>query len=181
MKKQKSISFQSNIVALLAACCIFLSAFEYIIPKPIPFLRIGLANLPILIGITLLPFPAFLLLICMKVCFQGLIYGTFFSHIIILSAGGTFSSSIAMFFLYKFCKKYISFIGISVTGALLSNTVQLYLAGLLFFGPSVWLISPPFYIIGGIAGLLLGVFTNTFTGKSMWLTQCRELLYADNS
>lgn len=180
MKKQTLISSHSNLIALLAACCIFLSAFEYIIPKPIPFLRIGLANLPLLIGITILPFPAFLLLACLKVCIQGIIYGTFFSHIIVLSAGGTLSSSILMFFLYRWCKRYVSFIGISIIGALLSNTVQLYLAGLLFFGPTVWLISPPFYIIGGISGLLLGLFTNTFIRKSVWLKKCKEELYADN-
>jgi heptaprenyl diphosphate synthase len=180
MKKQGLISSHSNLIALLAACCIFLSAFEYIIPKPIPFLRIGIANLPLLIGITVLPFSAFFLLVCLKVCIQGLIYGTFFSHIILLSAGGSFISGIVMFFLYKLCKKYISFIGISITGALLHNTVQLVLAGLLFFGPTVWFISPPFYIIGGISGLLLGIFANTFIQRSGWLKKCKETLNADN-
>lgn len=178
MKKQRLILSQNNLIALLAACCIFLSAFEYIIPKPIPFLRIGIANLPLLIGITLLSFPAFFLLMCLKIFIQGLIYGTLFSHIIVLSAGGTLSSGILMFFIYRFCRKYVSFIGISITGALLSNTVQLYLSGLLFFGPTVWLISLPFYITGGTSGFLLGLFTNTFIKKSRWLKKCKEAVHA---
>lgn len=178
MIKGKSISYRNNIVPLLAACCLFLSAFEYIIPKPFPFLRIGLANLPILIGITFLPLPALFLLVFLKIIIQGLVYGTFFSHIIILSAGGALSSSLVMFLLYKIGNRYISSIGISIAGAMVSNTVQLYLAGILFFGSSVWLISPPFYIIGGISGLLLGLFANSFIEKSVWLKQCREYWYA---
>ena len=85
-----------------------------------------------------------------------------------------------MFFLYKLCNKYISFVGISIAGALLSNTVQLFLAGFLFFGPAVWLISPPFYIIGGLSGLILGFFTNRFVKKSEWLRKCMEGSYAHN-
>jgi heptaprenyl diphosphate synthase len=177
MKKQRSISSHNDVAALLAACCIFLSAFEYIIPKPIPFLRIGLANLPLLIGLTILPFPSFLLLICMKICIQGLIYGTIFSPLLLLSAGGTISSGLIMFFLYRTGRNYVSFIGISLVGAFLSNTVQLILAGLLFFGPTVWYISPPFYIVGGISGFFLGLFANSFTKKSRWLQKEKDILH----
>jgi uncharacterized membrane protein len=170
----KLMLYRDNNVPLLAACCLFLSAFEYIIPKPFPFLRIGLANLPILIGMTFLSFPSFVLLVFLKIFIQGLVYGTLFSHIIILSAGGTAASSMVMYILYTKGKQYISFIGISITGALVSNSVQLYLAGILFFGSTVWLISPPFYIIGGISGLFLGLFTNNFIKKSTWLALCQE-------
>ncbi|MBN2440008.1 MAG: Gx transporter family protein [Spirochaetales bacterium] len=179
MNKQTLTASHSNIIALLAACCLFLSAFEYIIPKPFPFFRIGLANLPILISITFLPFPALFLLVCLKIVMQGLVFGTFFSHIILLSAGGTIASSIIMFLLFKTCNKYISFIGMSITGALVSNAVQLFLAGMFAFGPDIWLISPPFFIIGGISGLLLGLFTNTFIQKSVWLKKCREVWYGE--
>ena len=34
-----------RLVALAAAVCLFLASIEYLIPKPLPFLRIGLANL----------------------------------------------------------------------------------------------------------------------------------------
>ena len=36
-----------NLIALLGACSIFLALIEHMIPKPLPFLRIGIANLPV--------------------------------------------------------------------------------------------------------------------------------------
>ena len=46
--------------AWFGALCFFLSAMEYMIPKPLPFLRLGLANLPIMLAVEVLPLPAFL-------------------------------------------------------------------------------------------------------------------------
>ena len=37
-------------VALLAATALFLASVEFAIPKPVPFVRLGLANLPVLIA-----------------------------------------------------------------------------------------------------------------------------------
>ena len=41
-------------VALLAALALFLATVEHVIPKPVPFLKLGLANLPLLVGLTVL-------------------------------------------------------------------------------------------------------------------------------
>jgi len=38
---------RSDVTALLAAFCFFLSTIEYMLPKPMPFMRLGIANLPI--------------------------------------------------------------------------------------------------------------------------------------
>lgn len=55
---------QHDIIALLAALALMLSSIEYIIPKPVPFLRLGLANLPVLISLGLLtPRRVFLLVL----------------------------------------------------------------------------------------------------------------------
>ena len=42
---------RADLVSFLGALCMFLSAIEYIIPKPIPFLRVGIANLPMLFSL----------------------------------------------------------------------------------------------------------------------------------
>ena len=39
------------LTALAAAICLFLAGIEYMIPRPLPFLRIGLANLPLLLAL----------------------------------------------------------------------------------------------------------------------------------
>ena len=48
-----------HLVALAAAVCLFLASIEYVIPKPLPFLRIGLANLPLLLALDLFPISHF--------------------------------------------------------------------------------------------------------------------------
>ena len=73
-----------NIVAFLSALCLFLSLVEYIIPKPFPFIRTGIANLPVLIAVCTLKSRMVFLLILIKVLGQSLIQGTLLSYIFIL-------------------------------------------------------------------------------------------------
>ncbi len=74
---------EKKTAALLAAFCMFLSILEYLIPKPLPFMRIGLANLPVLLSLVLLPVRGTALVVFLKVLGQGLINGTLFSYIFV--------------------------------------------------------------------------------------------------
>lgn len=162
-------------IAILAAFSLFLSTVEYMIPKPMPFLRIGLANLPIMISLAILTFPEFLLLVLLKIIGQGLVNGTLFSYIFIYSAGGSVSSSIVMYLLFKGRGRYLSYVGISIIGAMTSNLVQMLLADLLLFGTGIWIIAPPFLVMGFISSIMLGLFTNYFTDHSRWFSHaCRR-------
>ena len=170
MKLQNSTpsATRRDVAALLGACCIFLSLIEYMIPKPVPFLRLGLANLPVLVALGLLSGPQVLLVVSIKVIGQGLINGTLFSYIFVLSAAGSFASGISMLAVSRLGPKMISYIGISVTGALASTAAQLSLASLLVFGRSVKLIAPPFLAAGVITAVILGLIASAFCGKSAW-------------
>ncbi len=112
-------------MALAAAVCLFLSSIEYLIPKPLPFLRLGLANLPLLVCLDLLPAGPFLLLLALKAAGQGLVQGSLFSVIFLFSAAGTLASGAVMLGSRHLLGNRISLIGISVLGALASNLVQL--------------------------------------------------------
>ena len=46
-------------IALLGAFCLFLSTIEYMIPKPMPFMRIGIVNLPLMLALDIFPFHTF--------------------------------------------------------------------------------------------------------------------------
>ena len=156
-------------IALLGAFCLFLSAVEYMIPKPLPFMRIGLANLPIMMALDILPFPSFLVLICIKVIGQGLITGTLFSYIFIFSLTGTFFSAALMFILRRiFGKERISLVGIGTAGAFVSNISQLALAKVFIFQENVRYIAPPFLAARIVTGIVLGVFCEVFIRKSVW-------------
>ena len=165
-------------LAMLGAFCLFLSAVEYMIPKPLPFLRIGLANLPLMLALDLFPLPSFLILVCIKVFGQALITGTLFSYIFLFSFTGTFLSALIMYFLRKALfsgkREYISFIGIGAAGAVVSNLSQLALAYVFIFKENVRYIAPPFLAAGLITGIVLGVFCEAFTRKSQWYRKQME-------
>ena len=69
------VSKKQDLVAILAALSVFLSLVEYMIPKPIPFLKLGFANLPLLLGLRLLSPAYFFLLVATKILAQGIING----------------------------------------------------------------------------------------------------------
>jgi len=155
-------------IAILAAFSLFLSTVEYMIPKPLPFMRIGLANLPIIIGLSIFSLPELLLLAVLKIAGQGLVNGTIFSYIFLFSAGGSLTSTLVMYLVYRLLGRFTSYIGISITGALTSNAIQLLMAHLMLFGSSIWVIAPPFLLMGFMTSIFLGIFANVFTDKSRW-------------
>jgi len=160
-------------VAWLGALCFLLSTVEFMIPKPLPFLRLGLANLPVMLAIDVLPFPSWLLLICIKILGQGLVSGTLFSYTCLFSAAGSLTSAFAMLGLKRLFRDRISFVGLSAAGAFASNGAQLALARLWIFGEGALYIAPPFLAVGLITGTLLGAFTNAFVAKSRWYADLR--------
>jgi len=151
----------------------FLSAIEYMIPKPIPFLRVGIANLPILVGLDLLPVPLLLLVVVLKVLGQGLVGGTLLSYVFLFSAAGSFSSALAMLAVRRLLGSRISLVGVGVTGALFGNAAQILLARVLIFGEGAWLIAPPFLAVGTVTAVLLGLFAERFSARSAWLARLR--------
>ena len=165
-----------DLVALLGAVCMFLSAIEYMIPKPIPFLRVGIANLPILISLDLLPVPLLLLLVVLKVLGQGIVGGSLFSYVFLFSAAGSFSSALAMLFVRRIFGGRITLVGVGVIGALCGNAAQILLARVLIFGEGAWLIAPPFLALGTITAVLLGIFAERFAKRSRWLAGIRGSL-----
>jgi len=159
-------------IALLGACCLFLSAVEYLIPKPLPFMRLGLANLPLMIALDIFPFSGYMILVCIKILGQAVITGTLFSYVFLFSVTGTFFSALVMFFLRSaFCangRERISFIGIGTAGAMVSNTAQLLLARLFIFQENARYIAPPFLAAGLVTGAALGAFCDVFSRQSRW-------------
>ena len=137
-----------KLIAFLGGLSLFLSTIEYIIPKPLPFMRLGLSNIPILVSLNLLPVPYIFLLAFLKVLGQGIVNGTLSSYVFIF--------------------KNISLVGVSLIGSLTSNIVQIILSVLFIFGEQAKLIAPFFLILGTISGFSIGLFTEYYTNKSSW-------------
>ncbi len=163
-----------NRIALLGAFSMFLSTIEYLFPRPIPFMRLGLANLPVILSLEILSGPSYFLLVLMKVLGQALVNGTLASYVFLFSAAGSFASALVMWLCYKGLKKRVSFLGISVMGALTSNMAQILLSITFIFGASAWRILPLFLAIGLVSGIFIGIFAQRFSDKSAWWKMMRE-------
>ncbi len=162
-----------------AALCLFLSSIEYAIPKPLPFMRLGLANLPVIFAVKHFRFRDILLLILLKVLLASFISGTTFSYVFLFSAAGSFASGLAVFLLHRLLKKcrlteQMSNIGLCLTGALANNAAQIAVARLFIFGKQAYFIAPLLLASGFVTGILLGVFANRFERSSRFLQALQD-------
>ena len=157
-----------KLLPFLAALCLFLAAVEYAIPKPLPFLRLGLANLPVIIALFIMPTRDIYKLILLKIMGQALITGTLFSYIFLFSAAGSLASGLTMLGVHRILRNRISCIGLSLAGAAANNIAQLIVAHLILFGSATRYIAPILLISGAVTGLILGIFTQMFIERSKW-------------
>ena len=175
-----TLSSRERFIAFFASLCLFLSAVEYAIPKPLPFMRIGLANLPLIMSLLVFRRRETLLLAALKVLAQALISGTLFSYVLLFSACGTFASVLTMMALYTGFQKgrerrgkraLVGPLGITVAGSLANNLAQLLLARLFLFGEGTRYIAPLLLGTGFVSGIVLGIFCAFFIQKSSWLAR----------
>ncbi len=163
-----------EIIAFLGALCLFLSAVEYLIPKPLPFFRLGLANLPLLIGLGFLTPGDLLLVLLLKVLGQGLVNGTLASYVFLFSLAGSTASVLTMYAVHRLGGRHISLVGVSVFGALSSSVVQLALSITFVFGQTAKLIAPFSLGSGMVTGIIIGLFAWRFERDSLWLKTLKQ-------
>lgn len=163
-----------DLVALFSACALFLCTIEYMIPKPVAFMRLGLANIPLILALGVFSHREYFLLLFLKVLGQGLISGTIFSYIILFSLAGSLSSALLMLLIYTIFKSKVSKVGISLAGALGSSISQLFISRLILFGEATYIIAPLFLFSGLISSIIIGLFASEFSFKSIWYTNLKK-------
>ena len=136
-------------------------------------MRIGLANLPLMLALDIFPLPSFLVLICIKILGQALITGTLFSYVFLFSMTGTIFSALLMLMLRRVFKEHITFTGIGTAGAFVSNLSQLALAHVFIFRENARYIAPAFLATGLVTGIALGIFCEIFARSSKWFATAK--------
>jgi len=148
--------------AFLATMAIFLSIAEAVVPKPLPWMRIGLANAITLYAFGIMRPREVLLIVIARVTATSLLLGTFLSMSFLLSVTSALSSFIVMYFFYTFCRRWFSLVGISILGAVTSNASQLLVVNTLFVNSRLSYYFLPFLflfaLLGGTASGLFGRF-----------------------
>jgi heptaprenyl diphosphate synthase len=160
---------RQEILAVFAGACLFLSGLEYILPRPLPFFRIGLSNLPLVLAVEFMDPLAVLALAALKVLGQGVLTGTVVSYVFLFSCAGTLASVTVMYPLARLPRDWVTSVGISSAGALASNLATGGLALVVIFGVEAKPILPVILGIGAAAGLALGLCAEAFKRRSAWL------------
>jgi len=146
-------------VALLGvflAYTMAVSLLERMIPLSfsLPGLRLGLANVAVLLALYLFPWPRALLLVLLK-CLMAAIFGGS-PAALFYSLGGSLLSFAVMLLLLKLLREHISPLGLSIAGAACHNTGQILVACALLQSWAVLVYLPLLLIFGLGTGAVIG-------------------------
>lgn len=125
---------------------------------PLPFLRIGLANVIIVYLLWQREFILGFTVNVLKTLFGGMLSLTLFNPATILSLAGGILSFIVMWLLLQSLLRF-SIIGISVSGAVTHNVMQIFcVRWIIIQRDSVFQMLPLLIIIGVVTGIITGIF-----------------------
>jgi heptaprenyl diphosphate synthase len=104
-------------LSVLVAVAVTLSIAESLVPKPLPWLRLGLANGVTLLALVRLGARAAFAVMAARVVLGGLLLGTLGGPAFALSAAGSLSAWLIMATGWRVAAPPLSLIGVSVLGA----------------------------------------------------------------
>lgn len=146
-------------IALLSAYAIAIHSFENLLPTPIPWLRLGIANIITLATLILYGFRAAMMVTLIRVIISSIFIGTFLGPGFIMSFCGGVSSTAAMGIVFSLFPKLFGAVGLSLIGALFHNVSQLFIAYLLFIQQlePILIVTPLLILLGTITGVVNGI------------------------
>lgn len=142
-----------NRIAYLSALTLLFSYAELLLPRFIPFFRLGLGNIAILLSFSLGPLD-FLLLSVIKAVASCLMSGTLFSPFFLISLAQSVVSGLFMYGIVKlFRGKLISVYGVSLLGSACSAVIQILLSSL-YLGEGTNALLGPMILFSLFSGIL---------------------------
>lgn len=145
-------------LALFVALAVALHTVEVLLPNPLPWFRIGLANILALTALFSYGIQALWIVSISRIFIGSLLLGSLFSPGFLLSLGGGLFANSMMSLGYRLWQGKIGPIGVSVLGALGHVTGQLLIAWLVVIRhPSIWMLLPFFLLFALISGIINGL------------------------
>lgn len=146
-----------TMIAVLMAMAIAVSVLESFIPSIIiPGLRLGLANIFILLVLYEFGLLEALFINVGRVFIASLVRGTIFQMGFFMSITGAMLSMIVMWLLVFFFKK-LSPVAVSVVGALFHIAGQFVIATIFLESPYIWYYAPVLALISVGTGIIVGL------------------------
>ncbi|MDD3139770.1 MAG: Gx transporter family protein [Lachnospiraceae bacterium] len=148
---------------VFVALALIFSYIETLIPVhfAIPGIKLGLANLIIVIALYKIGWKEAFLLSVVRVILAGFLFGNMFS--IVYSLAGCTLSLLIMFLLKK--KGGFSILGISIAGGVFHNVGQLVVAMIVLESTNLSYYLPVLLFAGIITGFIIGILANEVLGR----------------
>ena len=144
-----------SLCAIMVALALVFSYVEAMIPFNfgIPGIKLGIANLVIVIGLYLLKPQDVLIISVVRILLAGFMFGSGMS--ILYSLAGGLLSFLVMFLLKKI--KGFSVLGVSIAGGVSHNMGQLVVAAIVVANLKIGYYTPVLLIAGAVTGTLIGI------------------------
>lgn len=146
-----------TMMALFIAMAVALHWAESFLPRPLPFVRLGLANIFTLCALYLYGGLAGVTVLICRVLIGSIMTGTLFSPIFFFSFGGGLAAAFVMWLMPR---RIFSPLGVSVAGAAAHMLAQALIAALLIRHLTLVRLIPLFILSAVITGCLNGYCAN---------------------
>jgi len=144
-------------IGLLTAAASILFALETPINLPVPWIRLGLANIVTVLVLEWWSLRETLIVVVLRSVVGSVLMGKLMHPDFVFSLVGGIAAALAMWLMVAYGKKWFGFIGVSVAGALVKNAVQLGLAyALVVRHVYLFSILPLLFAVSLISGLIVG-------------------------
>lgn len=160
------MEFRSKKIALLGlftALTFVFSYIEYFLPIPlgIPGVKLGMANLVILVAIYILSIPEAFFLSVIRLLLVAFTFGNLSAFL--FSLAGAVLSFLVMIAAKK--SKHFSVMGVSVAGGVAHNIGQIIVAVLILETEELILYLPVLILSGLLAGIVVGLLGGLITNR----------------
>ena len=133
-----------------------LFVLESLVPT-LPWMKLGLGNLPVLVALLTYGFEAALGVILIKLLIGGLLSGMLGGPALVIGGSAGLASLLTMALIRRFSRGLFSIIGLSIWGALTHQVVQLWIAAIYVGHAGLFRLLPLSLIGGLVSGGLVGL------------------------
>ena len=156
-KRKMTPAWRVAMTAIMVALAMIFSYVEALIPINfgIPGIKLGLANLVVVVALYTLNWPLAALIALVRIILSGLLFGNLAS--LVYSLAGGFLSFVVMALLKKI--KGFSVIGVSIAGGVCHNIGQIIAAWFMLGSFKIVYYLPVLIISGAVTGVIIGILS----------------------
>lgn len=147
-------------LGLLSSMAVILFVVESQVPKPLPWMKLGLGNLPVLVALLMYGTGAGLGVSAVKLLVGGLLSGGLGGPAFVIGGSAGLTSLFIMAAVRRLTGETFSPVGVSIWGALTHQLVQLSMAALYVGSTGIFSLLPLFVLSGLLGGGLIGLLAS---------------------